>query len=174
MAVSGAPRDDGTTARFFFGLLLVVTALLQATFIPSLNILSVLPDFALVLLLLWSATHGVFEGLLWAFGLGVWLDVLSMDLIGTHGLALMIVALVGGLTRGKLFRSGAILPVLTVIVATLGYNVVVTLMGTIAGTTADIASFVRLALMTSLLNALLVPIAYGVLLVLDRWIPRHV
>jgi rod shape-determining protein MreD len=174
VAISGAPRDDRTVARLFFGLLLMVTALLQATFLPSLNILGVLPDFALVLLLLWSATHGAFEGLFWAFGLGLWLDIVTMDLLGTHALALMIVALVGGLTRGKLFRSGAILPLVTVIVATMGYSVVVRLMETLAGTGADALSFFRLALMTSLLNALLVPIAYGILLVFDRWIPRHV
>ncbi|HUG15654.1 MAG TPA: rod shape-determining protein MreD [Thermomicrobiales bacterium] len=174
MAVSGAPRDDRTAARLFFGLLLVTTALLQATFLPTLNLMSVLPDFSLVLLLLWSATHGVFEGLCWAFGLGVWLDIVSMELIGAHSLALMIVALVGGLTRGKLFRSGAILPLVTVIVATLGYNVVVLLMDSLAGSGTDAVSFVRLALMTSLLNALLVPLAYGVMLVFDRWAPRRV
>lgn len=174
MAISGTRHDDRTMARLFFGLLLAVTALLQATFLPALNILSVLPDFALILLLLWSATHGVFEGLCWAFGLGMWLDVLTMDLLGTHALALMIVALVGGLTRGKLFRSGAILPLLTVIIATMGYSLVVVMMETVAGSSSDARGVARLALMTSLLNALLVPIAYGVLLVFDRLMPRRV
>lgn len=174
MAISGTRQDDRTMARLFFGLLLAVTALLQATFLPALNMLSVLPDFALILLLLWSATHGTIEGLFWAFGLGLWLDILTMDLLGTHALALMIVALVGGLTRGKLFRSGAILPLLTVIIATMGYSLAVLAMETIAGQGSDALSFARLALMTALLNALLVPIAYGVLLVFDRLTPRRV
>lgn len=174
MAISGTRHDDRTMARLFFGLLLAVTALLQATFLPALNMLSVLPDFALILLLLWSATHGAYEGLFWAFGLGLWLDFLTMDLLGTHALALMIVALVGGLTRGKLFRSGAILPLITVVIATMGYSLVVLLMNVMAGQNVDAISVTRLALMTSLLNALLVPVAYGVLLVIDRLMPRRV
>src|SRR4051794_29706310 len=52
-----------------FGGLLLLTALVQASFLPALGWLKVTPDFALVFLLIWSATHGAREGLLWAFGL---------------------------------------------------------------------------------------------------------
>lgn len=174
MAFANVPERNQGTARVLFAILLGITALLQATFLPALHVLSVLPDFALVLLLIWSATHGAFEGMFWAFGLGLWLDVLTMEPLGLHALALLVVALLGGLTRGRLFRSGAILPLLAVIVATLAYNLVMLVISMIGGTSIDALSFIRLALMTALLNALLVPIAYGVLLVLDRWIPRHV
>jgi rod shape-determining protein MreD len=174
MAFANVPDGNRGLARVFFALLLLTTSLLQATLFPAMNLLGVLPDFALVLLLIWSATHGAFEGMFWAFGLGIWLDLLTMDPLGSHGLALLIVALIGGLIRGRLFRSGAVLPLLAVIVATLAYNLVVFVVALVGGTAGDSLSFVRLALMTSLLNALLVPIAYGVLLVIDRWIPRHV
>jgi rod shape-determining protein MreD len=174
MAFANVPDGNRGMARFLFALLLLSTALLQATFFPALNLLTVLPDFALVLLLIWSATHGVAEGMLWAFGLGIWLDVLTLEPLGNHALALLVVAILGGLTRGRLFRSGAILPLLAVIVATLAYNLVMLIMAAIGGSAGDAVSLIRLALMTALLNALLVPIAYGVLLVFDRWIPRHV
>ena len=161
-------------SRVLFGALLLLTALLQATFFPATGLLSIVPDFALVFLLIRSATHGVSEGLIWAAGLGFWIDLLSMDPLGTHVLALLVVAVIGGATQGKLFRSGAILPVLTVLGATLAYSLVIVLLSLAAGETVGAGSALRLTIMTSLLNALLVPLAYGVLLVFDRWIPRRV
>lgn len=167
-------RNARPTGRILFALLLVLTALLQSTFLPATGFLSVVPDFALVFLLIRSATHGVSEGMIWATALGLWTDLLTMDPLGTHVLALLVVAVIGGATRGKLFRSGAIFPLLAVLVATLAYNLVLALLSLAAGDSVGGASVVRLTIMTSLLNALLVPIAYGVMLVYDRFVPRHV
>ncbi len=161
-------------SRVLFAILLLLTALLQATFFPATGFLGIVPDFALVLLLIRSATHGVSEGVAWAAALGFWIDLLTMETLGTHVLALLVVALIGGLTGGKLFRSGAILPLLTVLAATLAYSLVHSLMSAASGDSFGGVSAFRLAIMTSLLNALLVPLAYGVLLVFDRWIPRRV
>ena len=160
--------------RILFAVLLMVTALLQATFFPATGMIGIVPDFALVFLLIRSATHGVTEGLAWAAALGFWVDLLTMDPLGTHVLALLFVALIGGVTGGKLFRSGAILPIMTVLAATLTYSLVLVILSAMGGDSVGGASAFRLAIMTSLLNALLVPIAYGVLLVFDRWIPRRV
>ena len=173
-AVSYAPARTRPTGRVLFAGLLLLTALMQATFFPASGYLGIVPDFAMVFLLIRSATHGVSEGLVWAAVLGFWIDLLAMDPLGTHVLALLVVALIGGATRGKLFRSGAILPVLTVLAATLAYNLVLVILSALAGDPVGGVSAFRLAIMTSLLNALLVPLAYGVLLVCDRWIPRRV
>jgi rod shape-determining protein MreD len=161
-------------ARFSFATLLLATALLQATFIPATGLMGIFPDVVLVFLLIWSATHGVAEGMVWAFGLGLWMDLLTLEPLGTHGIALLAVAVIGGAAQGRLFRSGAILPVVTVVVATLAYGLVGTVVALARGETVYLASGARLAVMTALLNALLVPIAYGLLLVFDRWIPRRV
>lgn len=172
--MSYAPARSRPTGRILFAILLLLTALLQATFFPATGFLGIVPDFALVFLLIRSATHGVTEGLVWAAALGFWVDLLAMDPLGTHVLALLVVALIGGATRGKLFRSGAILPIVTVLGATLAYSLILVILSALAGDTVAGVSAVRLAIMTSLLNALLVPLAYGVLLVFDRWIPRRV
>lgn len=161
-------------ARFLFAILLIAASLVQSTLLPAVQLLGLLPDIALVLLLVWSATHGIFEGVFWAFGLGLWIDLLTMDRLGTHGIALIVVAVIGGATRGRLFRSGAVLPIVAVLAATMAFNLVSLLLGTLSGDAVDVAGTLRLALMTSLLNALLVPLAYGVLFVFDRWIPHHV
>jgi rod shape-determining protein MreD len=154
--------------------LLTVTALLQASFFPATGLIGIMPDFALVFLLIWSATHGVYEGLFWAFALGLWIDLLTMDPLGTHAIALLAVAAIGGATRGKLFHSGVILPLVAVLAATLAFGLVLLTLDTLRGEAGDPLGTFRLALMTALLNALLVPLAYGLLFAFDRWIPHRV
>jgi rod shape-determining protein MreD len=161
-------------ARFFFAVLLLLTALIQATFVPALGLLGVMPDLALLLLLIWSASRGVTEGLVWAFGLGLWMDLLAMDPLGTHSLALMVVALIGGLVGTHLLRSGFLLPMLTVLAATAAYDVAASVVALFGGETVAAVGMLRMTLVSSLLNALLVPFVYVFLLVVDRWIPRHV
>lgn len=169
-----APPATRPVGRILFAILVLPTGLLQATFFPATGLLGIVPDFALVFLLIRGATHGVREGLVWAAGLGLWIDLLTMDPLGTHVLALLVVAMIGGATGGKLFRSGAVLPIVTVAAATLADSLVLVGIAMLSGDSVGVVSAVRLAIMTSLLNALLVPLAYGVLLVCDRWIPRHV
>jgi len=168
------PRSTWPVGRIFFAILLLGTALLQATFVPATGFLGIVPDFALVFLLIRSSTHGLTEGLVWAGMLGFWIDLLVMEPLGTHVLALIVVAMIGAATRDKLFRSGAILPILTVLAATMAYSFVLIILSALAGDPVGGVGAIRLAIMTSLLNALLVPIAYGVLLVFDRWMPRRV
>lgn len=174
VGASRAADGPSILSRVLFAILLVLLALLQATFVPALGIFGVYPDFALVFLLIWSSARGAGEGLIWAFGLGLWLDLLTLDRLGTHAIALLAVAGMGGAVRGRLFRSGAILPVLAVIIATLAYDMLLIVIHLFQGDRVDVAGAMRLALLDSLLNALLVPIAYGLLLMFERWMPRRV
>lgn len=161
-------------ARASFALLLALTALLQATFLPALGVMAILPDFALLLLLVWSASRGMVEGMTWALGLGLWLDLLTLDRLGTHGLSLLAVAVVGGLAGQRLFRSGIVLPLVAVVIATLAAGLVAIVVARFGGEAAGGLAMMRPIVATAFLNAALVPIAWVVLLVVDRWIPRHV
>lgn len=174
--ISAARPTGGPSvlSRVLFAVLLLAVALLQATFVPALDLFGVYPDVALVFLLIWSSARGAGEGLIWAFVLGLWIDLLTLDRLGTHAIALLAVALMGGAVRGRLFRSGAILPVLAVIVATLAYDMLLIVLYLGQGWDVDVAGAMRLALLNALLNALLVPVAYGVLVLLERWVPRRV
>lgn len=160
--------------RFLFTMVLMFVTLLQATFFPAMELLNIIPDFALVLLLVWSASRGVEEGLLWAFGLGLWLDFLTLDPLGSHVIPLLVVAIIGGVTRGRLFRSGLVLPAVAVIGATMSYRLIEMLMKVFSGRGVEVTGEVRLALLAALLNVLLVPLVYGLVLVMDRWIPKRV
>lgn len=160
--------------RFLFSIVLMTVTLLQATFFPATGWLNIVPDFALVSLLVWSSSRGVEEGLLWAFGLGLWLDFLTLDPLGTHVLPLLVVAVIGGVTQGRLFRSGLVLPAVAVIGATLAYRIVEMLVKVLTGRVVEMSGEIRLALLAALLNVMLVPLVYGFVLIMDRWIPKRV
>lgn len=158
-------------ARFVFALLLVVAALGQATILPALGPVGVVPNLVLVLLLVWSAIRGVVEGLLWVFAVGLLLDLLALDAVGTNGLALLVVALAAGPARRRFFHSGMVFPLLLAILTTVGHALALTLLRAAGDGWAmpPAAAVARLALLQALLNALLVPLLYVVAGRMNRW-----
>jgi rod shape-determining protein MreD len=161
-------------ARFFFALILISAALIQATILPSLQVLAVLPDATVVLLLSWSALRGVPEGLAWAFGLGLFLDALAVDPFGANGLALLGVALMGGVARRRLFHSSLVVPVVVAVAATILHALVLLLIRSGEGAGLPFAAFFRVVLLQALLNSIFVPPLYLIAGLMDRWaVPSH-
>jgi rod shape-determining protein MreD len=161
-------------SRFLFALLLLTSALMQASFLRAIDGLPVVPNVALVLLLVWSASHSVEEGLIWAFALGLWLDMLTLDPLGIHAIPLMLVALAGWAVRGRLFRSGAILPIAAVLLVTVGSGMVMLVLDVLRGERVMLLPQMRLLLLMALLNALIVPLVYLVVLIIERVTPSRV
>jgi rod shape-determining protein MreD len=157
--------------RVVFALLLVVAALMQATILPQLGAVAILPDVVLVLLLVWSGVRGVGEGLIWVFVVGLVLDLLAMDPIGSNGLALLPAALLAGLARRRFFHSGMIFPLMLAMLVTIAHALLLTLLRGLGtnGATLPAAAVVRLTLLQALLNGLLVPPLYLVAGWMDRW-----
>ncbi|HEY8448536.1 MAG TPA: rod shape-determining protein MreD [Thermomicrobiales bacterium] len=161
-------------ARFLFALILLATAIVQATILPAANLLAIQPDATLVLLLVWSALRGVPEGLAWAFGLGLVLDVLAMDPLGANGLALLGVVLLGGVARRRFFQSTLIVPIVVAAVATLLHAVVLLLVRSGSGEPLPISSVIHLVVLQALLNSIFVPPLYLVAGIMDRrMVARH-
>lgn len=156
-------------SRALFAALLLFAALSQATFLPNLHLIQVLPDTTLVLLLVWSALHGIPEGLVYAFGLGMFLDILALDPMGTNALALLGVALVGGLSRRRFFHSNLVFPLLLSVVATMIHALVLLLLRSSDGAGLPFATVFRFIFLQSLLNAMLVPPLY----VVAGWMERR-
>jgi rod shape-determining protein MreD len=148
-------------ARILFGLLLVAAALLQATILPRVNPISVYPDFVLVFLFVWSSARSIRESLLWVFIAGILLDVLALDYFGTNALALVIVVVLAGLPRQRVLNSNVLIPILLVAVATVFHGVVLALLRG----DSPIGLFIPLQ---ALLHALLIPVIYLALRVIDR------
>lgn len=110
--------------RILFAVFLFVTALVQATVLPRVNPTSVSPDLVLVMLFLWSSTHGIRESLGWIFFTGILIDVLTLDAFGTNGLALLIVAVLSGSGGQRVFQFNLVVPILMVFLATIVHGVV--------------------------------------------------
>lgn len=160
--------------RPVFGLLLVAAALLQTALLPRWQVIAVVPGLVVVLLFAWGAYRGLPEALIWAFAAGLLLDILGLDRLGTNALALLPVALLGGLSRGRFFQSGLIFPMLLAIAATFIYVAVLLglrgLMGEGGGVDQAIG---RITVLQALLNALLVPVVFGLVGWLQRLEPER-
>jgi rod shape-determining protein MreD len=155
--------------RFLFALLLMFAALSQATFMPQAHLIQVIPDVTLVLLLVWSALRGVPEGMAYAFGLGIFLDVLALDPLGTNALALLPVALIGGMSRKRFFHSNLVFPLLLSVVATIAHAVVLLLLRSTDGIGVPFPTVIRFIFLQSLLNAIFVPPLY----LIAGWMERR-
>ncbi len=110
--------------RILFALLLFVTAVAQATILPRVNPISVSPDFILVMLFLWSSSHGMRESLGWIFFTGILLDVLTLDSFGSNALALMVVVLLSGSGGQRFFQFNLVIPIVMVFGATVVHGAV--------------------------------------------------
>jgi rod shape-determining protein MreD len=161
--------------RPVFGLLLVIAALLQTALLPRWQLLAVTPGLVLVLLLGWSAYRGVPEALAWVLVAGFLLDVLGLDRIGVNALALLPVALLGGLARGRFFHSALVYPMFLAMVATFVYVGTLLSLRGLLGEGGDAAQVLgRVTLLQALLNALLVPPVFGFLGWLQRLEPERI
>jgi rod shape-determining protein MreD len=155
-------------ARMLFALLMIGAALVQATTLPAMNVLAVMPDVTLVLLLVWSALRGVPEGLVWAFGLGLALDVIALDPFGANGLALLGVAILGGLARRRFFHSNLVVPIVVAVAATFVHAFVLLLIRSADGSGLPLAAVMRLIFLQALLNSIFVPPLYLIAGMMDR------
>ena len=152
-------------ARILYGGLLLVVALAQATVVPAYNPISFQPNVVLVLILVWSALRGLPEGLTWAFAVGMVLDVLAVDPLGTNALALLGVVLLAGLSRRRFFQSSLIFPMALAVVATVLHGVGLLLL---RGGGVPPSTLLRFILLQAVLNAIVVPPLYLVAAGMNR------
>lgn len=162
-------------ARFVFASLLVLAVFAQIAVMPAVESFQILPNLPLVLLFVWSSIRGVREGLAWAFGLGLLYDILALDPLGSNGLALLVVVLLGGLSARRFFHSRLVFPILLVIVATVLHGVVMLVVRNTEGGAAPMGAIVRPVFAQAMLNAILVPPCYWLagMVGRDRMVMRH-
>ncbi|MCD6029306.1 MAG: rod shape-determining protein MreD [Thermomicrobiales bacterium] len=160
--------------RPVFGILLVLAALLQAALLPRWQILAVTPGLVLVLILGWSAYRGLPETLAWVLVAGLLLDILGLDTLGTNAMALLPVALLGGLARGRFFHSALVFPMVLAMVATFAYVAVLLTLRGFLGEGGDMSQALgTMTLLQALLNAVMVPFVFGFLGWLQRTEPER-
>ena len=154
--------------RLFFALVLIIIVLAQASALPAIVGGGIEPNLLLVCLLVWAGFRGPEEGLIWAFGAGLVMDLVALNPLGTTCLALIPVVLIGGLARRRLFHSGIIIPLVAVVGASLAFQVVIGVLGYFDGSAYPALVVIKLGMLTALLNMLVVPPLYLLLILLER------
>lgn len=101
--------------------LIAAACLFQATAAARIKIYGVKPDLVLILVVIGTLVYGGRAGLIWAFFGGLGLDIFSGGPMGSSSLALMAAALVAGVGHRTLSRFNVIVPVVTMVAATLAY-----------------------------------------------------
>lgn len=147
-------------ARLLFGLLLFALVIAQSTFIPRLNPLPVTPDLVVLMLFFWAGYHSVRESLFWIFITGIVLDVISLDPLGAHPLALVAIVALSHPVRVRPMMFNVISGMLLVMLATAIHGVILSFLRGFPPS-AELG-------FQAVLNALLVPVFMLALRFLNR------
>lgn len=160
-------------SRLFFAFLLIIIATAQSTVLSAAGLLGIAPNLVLVLVLLLGSRYGAREGVVWAFGCGLMLDLMALDPLGSNSLALIPVAVIGALAQRPLLQSGLLFTMLMVLLGTVAHFLVASVIDTVAGEGYGFLVSIRLGLVTAFLNTLTVPPLYALVILLDRLgVPR--
>jgi len=156
-------------SRYLFVALLLIVALLQATFLPQLRILGVKPELMLLSVLSWSLLRGAEEGLVWAFLGGLMLDLFSGGPLGASTLALLAVSFLSGLIEPAVAHTSFLLPLVVALGGTLLYQgLFLSVVQLTRGTVLWGDSLLRVTLPSLAVNTLLMPVVFQALAWLDR------
>lgn len=158
--------------RALCALFMVALAYTQAAILPLVGAIGIVPNLLLVALLLWSMTREPREGLVWALGAGLFLDLLTQSRLGVNALAFLPVVAIGWASRSRYFRSGLLFPLVMTVAATLAHDITLAVVLAATGSAVAPIGVARLGILGALLNLLVVPPLYGVVHILDNWIGR--
>jgi rod shape-determining protein MreD len=103
-------------------ILLIGTAIVQATLSPYMKINGVHPDLVLLLVIGWTVLRGLEDGATWALIGGVSLDFLSGAPFGVFSLSLLLVAVITGFFHGRTFGSSIVVPLILTFPLSLVFN----------------------------------------------------
>ena len=170
---AGGEGAERKVPRVIFALILGAAALTQATLLPLVRVLGIKPHLVLVLLLLWGATREPREGLAWAFGAGIFLDLLTLSPLGFNALGLLPAVLIGWASRNHFFQSGLFFPLVMTLGATAAHDLALLLANPLTGGHGSPLGALRLGTLAALLNMLVVPPLYLIVQLLNGWIGRN-
>lgn len=157
----------GSVRQLVLAILVLSAATLQVSVLPKLAPFGIVPDAVLGLVLVASALEGMPAGLFWSIVGGLALDLLAAGPWGAHTLALLPAVLAGSATRQSMYRS-ALVPLMGIVgIVTLGYRSVLTLVQWPASAEAWIDAAIT-AFLVSVVNMMVVPLVYGVVVLLAR------
>lgn len=138
--------------RILFALVLFSVVFAQATFLPRMNPYPVTPDLALVILFFWMTRRSLRESLAWIFAVGVVVDVLAMDPLGLHALAMLPLAALAYPMKMRPWQFHVFSAMALVLLGSIVHGTLLSIMR-VQGITLDIG-------IQAVLQTLLVPLVY--------------
>jgi rod shape-determining protein MreD len=154
--------------------LLVVVAVIQATVMPHVALWGVFPDLPLLIVVSWTLLRGAREGMVWGFIAGMAVDLFSGAPFGAATLSLIAVGFLSGFGEATVFRTHIALPLVTMFLATIVYDLIFLLVIQISGRTVSwLDSLFRVVLPSAVLNALLTPVVFGAMRLLRTRLGRE-
>jgi rod shape-determining protein MreD len=142
--------------------LLLVVAVLQTSLVPSFTLWGVFVDLPILVVASWGLLAGSREGTVWGFIAGVATDALSGAPFGAATFALMAVGFLAGLGGANVSRAQLALPLVTIFLATVVYNLTFLFIVRILGQPVVwLESLIRIVLPSAALNTVLAPLIYG-------------
>lgn len=107
---------------FLINFLIILTVpIIQASFMPFLKIFHVVPELALVVVIIWSILAGFKKSIFWALGFGIILDIFSGVNFGFFSISFLLVAFLTDFfvttifDKQDIFSVGTLVFVLTII-----------------------------------------------------------
>ena len=147
--------------------LLVIVAILQSTIVSHFRIWGVFVDLPLLVVVSWSLLRGSREGLVWGFIAGLTVDLFSVAPFGAATLGMMAAGFLSGLGKSAVFGSQIILPLITVLLVTIVYDILFLLVVWISGYPVSwLDGLLHLILPSAVLNTVLMPVVF----VIMRWL----
>ena len=159
----------GEIARVIMAALILLFALAQGPVVQALFPLDVTPNIVLVLVVLWVGYHGVREGLLWAFAVGIVLDLLLFAPLGAHALALMLVVLAIEPVRHLAFGDNHAWALVAVFVAALVNDLIFLIVSSAAAHPLRVDTLWHFSIARALTDVLAAVVCLPVVLWLRRW-----
>ena len=154
--------------------LMALLTILQTTLFPYLTVAGILPQVAIVTVLAWAQLRGAYEGLLWAFIGGFFLDLFSSGPMGATALTLMAAVLLIGRLRRVLPDNPFLMPILLSGAGFAAYLLLYVIIGRVTGYGLGLRSLSTLPQATVFHSLLGLPL-YWLLSSLDRALyPRQI
>lgn len=150
---------------------MAVIGLLQTTLVSRIRIFGVSPDLVLLVIVAWVLLQGRRRAILPALVGGLMIDALSGARFGLATLSLVVVVALAGLGEMNVFRTARYLPIVTVALASLVYNLLYLVLLKMTGHPTQISAMLwRVVLPVILVDSVAMPLVYAP----ARWVAKRV
>ena len=109
--------------NFVWLVLIIITALLEATWLQKISIQQVVPNLVLVLVVYFSITEGAERGMYTGFIGGIFQDVAANTGVGHHVICLVIIGYIVGRMAARLTTDNPYVKTMTVLFATIVHEI---------------------------------------------------